>query len=98
MNEKNNAIIPEYVGCIQLGDIINNTVENYDNLMGYGGALQVGASDNETNVGYVINCNFINNTVITNNDDTHAGALCFRPGIKVINSTFIPDKVPLKYR
>ena len=27
-NEKNNISIPEYVGCIQLGDIINNTVEN----------------------------------------------------------------------
>ena len=27
-NEKNNTIIPEYVGCVQLGDIINNTVEN----------------------------------------------------------------------
>ena len=27
-NEKNNEIIPEYVGCVQLGDIINNTVEN----------------------------------------------------------------------
>ena len=27
-NEKNNSIIPEYMGCVQLGDIINNTVEN----------------------------------------------------------------------
>ena len=27
-NEKNNISIPEYVGCIQLGDVINNTVEN----------------------------------------------------------------------
>ena len=27
-NEKNNLIVPEYVGCVQLGDIINNTVEN----------------------------------------------------------------------
>ena len=27
-NEKNNITIPEYVGCIQLGDVINNTVEN----------------------------------------------------------------------
>ena len=27
-NEKNNLIIPDYVGCVQLGDIINNTVEN----------------------------------------------------------------------
>jgi hypothetical protein len=27
-NEKSNIIIPEYVGCVQLGEIINNTVEN----------------------------------------------------------------------
>ena len=27
-NEKGNVSIPEYVGCVQLGDIINNTVEN----------------------------------------------------------------------
>ena len=27
-NEKSNISIPEYAGCVQLGDIINNTVEN----------------------------------------------------------------------
>ena len=27
-NEKNTQIIPEYTGCVQLGDIINNTIEN----------------------------------------------------------------------
>ncbi len=70
-------------------NFINNTIENLEGLQGYGGALQIGCSDNETNEGYVINCNFINNTVITNANDTHAGALCFRPGIKVSNSNFI---------
>ena len=70
-------------------NFINNTVENNEGLQGYGGALQIGCSDNQTNEGYVINCNFINNTVITNANDTHAGALCFRPGIKVSNSNFI---------
>ena len=68
---------------------INNTVENYEYVQGHGAALQIGANSNSTNVGYVINCSFINNTDITNAENTHAGALCFRPGIKVINSTFI---------
>ena len=27
-NEKNNIITPEYIGCVQLADIINNTIEN----------------------------------------------------------------------
>ena len=28
INVKNNLSVPEFVGCVQLGDIINNTVEN----------------------------------------------------------------------
>ena len=74
---------------VKNSNFFNNTIVNNTGLLGHGGALQVGGKVNGTNIGYVINCTFINNTVITIDKDTHAGALCFRPGIKVINSTFI---------
>lgn len=70
-------------------NFINNTIFNDTGVMGFGAALQIGALANATNEGYVINCKFINNTVNTNHNETHAGALCFRPGIKVSNSLFI---------
>lgn len=70
-------------------NFINNHVENYDNVQGHGAALQIGKSYTALNVGFIDNCNFINNTCITNYDGTHAGALCFRPGIVVTNSNFI---------
>ena len=68
-------------------NFINNLVKGDE--QGHGAALQIGASPNTTSEGYVINCSFINNTVISDSEDTHAGALCFRPGIKVYNSVFI---------
>ena len=74
---------------VKNSNFFNNTVLDNTGLQGYGAALQVGENSNSTNIGYIINCTFSNNTVITNANDTHAGALCFRPGIKVINSTFI---------
>ncbi len=74
---------------VKNSNFFNNTVLDNTGLQGHGAALQVGENSNSTNIGYIINCTFSNNTVITNANDTHAGALCFRPGIKVINSTFI---------
>ena len=68
---------------------INNTVKNNDTLQACGGALQVGYSEIAINEGSVENCLFINNSAISDNETTHAGAFCFRPGIKVSNSTFI---------
>ena len=68
---------------------INNTVMNGENQTVIGAAMQVGQSAEEINVGTVMNCLFINNTGISSTDGAHAGALCFRPGIKVYNSTFI---------
>ena len=70
-------------------NFIRNTVSNDEALQGHGAALQIGESVSGMNEGYVINCSFINNTVISNSDSTHAGALCFRPGIKVYGSLFI---------
>ncbi len=70
-------------------NFINNNVENSGDAQGHGAALQIGISSNSLNVGLIDYCNFINNTVNTNNKDTHAGALCFRPGIVVKNSNFI---------
>ena len=74
---------------VKNSNFFNNTVLDNTGLQGHGAALQVGENSNSTNIGYIINCTFSNNAVITNANDTHAGALCFRPGIKVINSTFI---------
>lgn len=74
---------------VKNSNFFNNTVVDNTGLQGHGAALQIGENNNSTNAGYIINCTFSNNTVITNANDTHAGALCFRPGIKVINSTFI---------
>ncbi|MBQ3472834.1 MAG: DUF11 domain-containing protein, partial [Methanobrevibacter sp.] len=68
---------------------INNTVKNNVSLQACGGALQVGYSEIAINEGSVENCLFINNSAISDNETTHAGAFCFRPGIKVSNSTFI---------
>ena len=74
---------------VKNSNFFNNTIIDNTGLQGHGAALQIGEKINGTNVGYIVNCTFANNTVITNANDTHAGALCFRPGIKVINSTFI---------
>ena len=74
---------------VKNSNFFNNTIIDDTGLQGHGAALQIGEKINGTNLGYIINCTFSNNTVITNANDTHAGALCFRPGIKVINSTFI---------
>jgi len=68
---------------------INNTVRNNESIQACGGALQVGVSETMINVGTVENCLFINNSAISDNETTHAGAFCFRPGINVLNSTFI---------
>ena len=68
---------------------INNTVMNGENQTVIGAAMQVGQSAEDINVGSVVNCVFINNTGISSTNGAHAGALCFRPGIKVYNSTFI---------
>ena len=67
----------------------NNTVKNQNGKGATGAGLQIGQVANGINVGSVINCTFINNSAISNVDGTHAGALCFRPGIKVYNATFI---------
>ena len=88
-NEGTNAYVDAANSTVRNCNFINNTIFDDTGIMGYGGALQIGTLPNATNVGYVINCNFINNTVITNNNQTHAGALCFRPGIKVSNCNFI---------
>ena len=68
---------------------INNTVmnDNYEPVNGAG--LQIGHYTGEISIGSVINCVFINNTAISNSNETHAGGLCFRPGIKVYNTSFI---------
>ena len=68
---------------------INNTVKNNESLQACGGALQVGVSETILNKGSVECCLFINNSAISDNETTHAGAFCFRPGISVSNSTFI---------
>ena len=68
---------------------INNTVRNNESIQACGGGLQVGVSETMINKGTVENCLFINNSAISDNETTHAGAFCFRPGIKVSNSTFI---------
>ena len=68
---------------------INNSVMNDYGVQVTGGGLQIGKSQNTTNLGSVINCIFINNSAISNSSTAHAGALCFRPGIKVFNTTFI---------
>ncbi|WP_171776165.1 right-handed parallel beta-helix repeat-containing protein [Methanobrevibacter ruminantium] len=68
-------------------NFINNEASGTEQC--YGAALQIGASSSGINEGYVVNCTFINNRVITTHSYSHAGALCFRPGIKVYNSTFI---------
>lgn len=84
-----NAYVDAINSTVRNCNFFNNTIFGDTGKMGYGGALQIGTYSNVTNEGYVVNCSFINNTVITNNNETHAGALCFRPGIKVSNSTFI---------
>ena len=68
---------------------INNTVRNNESIQACGGGLQVGVSETMINKGSVENCLFVNNSAISDNETTHAGAFCFRPGIKVSNSTFI---------
>ena len=68
---------------------INNTVKNDEGQPVTGAALQIGQSATDINIGSVVNCTFINNTGISDENGAHAGALCFRPGIKVFNSTFI---------
>ena len=83
------VILPSDNVTLKECNFFNNTVEDHTGLQGHGAALQVGLYPNSTNIGYIINCSFINNTVKADSNDTHAGALCFRPGIKVINSTFI---------
>ena len=70
-------------------NFINNNVENSGDAQGHGAALQIGKSGSSPNVGLIDHCNFINNIVNTNSNETHAGALCFRPGIVVKNSNFI---------
>ncbi len=69
---------------------INNVVENDYGVPVTGGGLQIGQYPDMINEGSVINCVFINNSAISNSG-AHAGALCFRPGIKVFNSTFISN-------
>ena len=68
---------------------INNTVKNDYGGPITGAAIQIGQSEVSGNTGSVINCKFINNSAISDKIKAHAGALCFRPGIKVFNSTFI---------
>ncbi|MBO7518173.1 MAG: DUF11 domain-containing protein, partial [Methanobrevibacter sp.] len=68
---------------------INNTVKNENDNGATGAGLQIGQTIDRINVGSVINCQFINNSAVSNVGGAHAGALCFRPGIKVYNSTFI---------
>lgn len=70
-------------------NFINNHVESNEDLQGHGAALQIGRSSGSLNVGLIDHCNFINNTVDTKSNGTHAGAVCFRPGIVVKNSNFI---------
>ena len=70
---------------------INNTVMNDFAGPITGAALQIGQSEVDINTGSVINCIFINNTAVSNTLTAHAGALCFRPGIKVFNTTFIKN-------
>ena len=67
---------------------INNTVKTDTDPI-TGAALQIGQSEVGNNLGSVINCVFINNTASSNTLTAHAGALCFRPGIKVFNTSFI---------
>ena len=59
---------------------INNTVRTISGIA-YGGAIQI--------LGVVTNCTFNNNSAIADNNESHAGALCFKPGTKVSNCTFI---------
>ncbi len=89
LTESSSVVITVNKTNISYCNFINNTVENSGDAQGHGAALQIGKSSNLLNVGLIDYCNFINNTVITNSDGTHAGAICFRPGIVVKNSNFI---------
>ena len=40
-------------------------------------------------MGVVTNCTFEYNSAVADNNNSHAGALCFKPGTKVSNCTFI---------
>ena len=70
---------------------VNNTVENDYSGPITGAALQIGDSAESICKGSVIGCVFINNKAISKAVGNHGGALCFRPGIKVFNSTFISN-------
>ncbi len=87
--KSSNAAITANNATVRNCTFINNTVYNNDGFQACGAGLQIGFSENTTNIGTVENCLFINNSAISNNETTHAGAFCFRPGIKVLNSTFI---------
>ncbi len=68
---------------------LNNKVGGTGAMEGYGAALQVGQNPLTLNDGYVKNCIFMNNSINIPDYACHGGALCFRPGIKVYNSSFI---------
>ena len=68
---------------------LNNNVGGTGAMEGYGAALQVGQNPLTLNDGYVKNCIFMNNSINIPDYACHGGALCFRPGIKVYNSSFI---------
>ena len=89
LNESSSVVITVNKSYISYCNFINNTVKSNADVQGHGAALQIGTSYTSLSLGFIDYCNFINNTVITNSDSTHAGALCFRPGIVVRNSNFI---------
>lgn len=69
-----------YRNIIENSVFENNVVETVDSEA-YGGALQL--------YGNCTNCTFINNHAYSQNNGSHAGALCFRPNSKVDNCIFI---------
>lgn len=89
LNEGSAVVIPANNTNVSYCNFINNNVENNGDAQGHGAALQIGVSVDLLNVGLIDHCNFINNTVNSMYYDTHAGALCFRPGIVLQNSNFI---------
>ena len=89
--EYSNVAVTAINSTVKNCTFIDNVVENDYGAQVSGGGLQIGQSVSSINIGSVIDCVFINNSAISNSTGSHAGALCFRPGIKVFNTTFIDN-------
>ncbi|WP_298523677.1 hypothetical protein [uncultured Methanobrevibacter sp.] len=68
--------------------IFDSNYADSDGIVNYGGAIQIGLDD-PVSVGYVYNCQFLNNYVNPEHEIAHGGAGCVRTGTVYQNCVFI---------